>query len=43
MFSLTYIRTLLERIKPFRIVSLKSGLHVLPLSEGKHHNNGGPK
>ena len=32
---------LLKRIKPFRIVYLKSGLQDLRLSEGKHQNNGG--
>ena len=34
---------LLKRIKPFRIVYLKSGLHNLRLSEGEHQNNGGSK
>ena len=32
---------LLKRIKPFRIVYLKSGLQDFRLSEGKHQNNGG--
>ena len=34
---------LLKRIKPFRIVYLKSGLQDLLLSEGKHQNIGGSK
>ena len=34
---------LLKRIKPFRIVYLKSGLQDFRLSEGKHQNNGGSK
>ena len=34
---------LLKRIKPFRIVYLKSGLQDFRLSEGNHHNNGGSK
>ena len=34
---------LLKRIKPFRIVYLKSGLQDLRLSEGEHQNNGGSK
>ena len=31
---------LLKRIKPFRIVYLKSGLQDFRLSEGKQQNNG---
>ena len=34
---------LLKRIKPFRIVYLKSGLQDLRLSTGKHEIIGGPK
>ena len=34
---------LLDRIKPFRIVYVKSGLQGLRLSEGEHQNNEGPK
>ena len=33
----------LKRIKPFRIVYLKSGLQGLRLSEGEHPNNEGQK
>ena len=34
---------LLKRIKPFRIVYLKSKLQDFHLSKGKHQNNGGSK
>ena len=36
-------KKLLKRIKPFRIVYLKSGLQDLRLSEGEHQNIGGSK
>ena len=42
-FSPTYVRTLVKRIKPFRIVYFKSGLQGLRLSKGEHQNNGGSK
>ena len=34
---------LLKRLRPFRIVYLKSGFQDFHLSEGKHQNYGGSK